>query len=225
MMTSSNGTIFRVTGQWRWAVMFSLICFWKNGWINNREAGNLRRYRANYDVSLMLSRAVCMDNTVIHSTCNALRSNIRLHWIHRDNNTIGTIRFELATDAPCFALIVSKGSKDVECMCNKTKFRLHILTCIQDRRLNGFCTMTMSISIGIITVSITTGTWYIIWFLIVDVECIRLKKILSKEFIHISPIGFNFHNQLSDIDGLAQDYSNSIANALELLQSCTKPSI
>ena len=26
-------------------------------------------------------------------------------------------------------------------------------------------------------------------------------------------------------DGLAQDYSNSIANALELLQSCTKPSI
>ena len=26
------------------------------------------------------------------------------------------------------------------------------------------------------------------------------------------------------IDGLAQDCSNSIANALELLQSCTKPS-
>ena len=27
------------------------------------------------------------------------------------------------------------------------------------------------------------------------------------------------------IDGLAQDCSNSIANALELLQSCAKPSI
>ena len=27
------------------------------------------------------------------------------------------------------------------------------------------------------------------------------------------------------IDGLAQDCSNSIANALELLQSCVKPSI
>ena len=27
------------------------------------------------------------------------------------------------------------------------------------------------------------------------------------------------------IDGLVQDRSNSIANALELLQSCTKPSI
>ena len=29
----------------------------------------------------------------------------------------------------------------------------------------------------------------------------------------------------TDIDGLVQDCSNSIANALELLQSCTKPSI
>ena len=28
-----------------------------------------------------------------------------------------------------------------------------------------------------------------------------------------------------DINGLVQDCSNSIANALELLQSCTKPSI
>ena len=27
------------------------------------------------------------------------------------------------------------------------------------------------------------------------------------------------------IDGLVQDYSNSIANALELLQSCIRPSI
>ena len=30
---------------------------------------------------------------------------------------------------------------------------------------------------------------------------------------------------LSNIDGLVQDCSNSIANALELLQSCTKPSM
>ena len=32
-------------------------------------------------------------------------------------------------------------------------------------------------------------------------------------------------DKLSCIDGLVQDCSNSIANALELLQSCTKPSI
>ena len=33
--------------------MFSLICVWINGWINNRQAGDLRRYPAHYDVTLM----------------------------------------------------------------------------------------------------------------------------------------------------------------------------
>ena len=40
-------------GQWRRALMFSLICVWINGWVNNREAGDLIRYRAHYDVSAM----------------------------------------------------------------------------------------------------------------------------------------------------------------------------
>ena len=40
-------------GQWRGASMFSLISFWINGWINNREAGDLRRCRAHYDVIVM----------------------------------------------------------------------------------------------------------------------------------------------------------------------------
>ena len=37
-------------GQWRGALMFSLICAWLNGWVSNREAGDLRRHRAHYDV-------------------------------------------------------------------------------------------------------------------------------------------------------------------------------
>ena len=40
-------------GQWREALMFSLICVWINGWVNNREAGDLRRNRAHYDVTVM----------------------------------------------------------------------------------------------------------------------------------------------------------------------------
>ena len=40
-------------GQWRGALRFSLICFWINDWVNNREAGDLRRYRAHYDVIVM----------------------------------------------------------------------------------------------------------------------------------------------------------------------------
>ena len=40
-------------GQWRAALMLSLICAWLNGWVNNREAGDLRRYVAHYDVIVM----------------------------------------------------------------------------------------------------------------------------------------------------------------------------
>ena len=40
-------------GQWRGALMFSLIFPRINGWINNREAGDLRRYRSHYDVIVM----------------------------------------------------------------------------------------------------------------------------------------------------------------------------
>ena len=40
-------------GQWCGALMFSLICAWRNGWVNNREAGDLRRQRAHHDVIVM----------------------------------------------------------------------------------------------------------------------------------------------------------------------------
>ena len=40
-------------GQWRGALMFSLICVWINGCENNREVGDLRRYRGHYDVIVM----------------------------------------------------------------------------------------------------------------------------------------------------------------------------
>ena len=37
-------------GLWRGALMFSVKCVWIKSWINNREAGDLRRDRAHYDV-------------------------------------------------------------------------------------------------------------------------------------------------------------------------------
>ena len=41
-------------GQWSGALMFSLICVWINDYVNNREASDLRRYRAHYDVIVMV---------------------------------------------------------------------------------------------------------------------------------------------------------------------------
>ena len=40
-------------GQWRRALMLSLICAWINGCVNNRLAGDLRRHRAHYIVIVM----------------------------------------------------------------------------------------------------------------------------------------------------------------------------
>ena len=68
MMSSLNGNIFRVTGHLcgeftgpRWiprtkasdAEIWFLFYLRLNGWINNGEAGDLRRYRAHYDVTVM----------------------------------------------------------------------------------------------------------------------------------------------------------------------------
>ena len=35
-------------GQWRGALIFSLICAWTSGLVNNRDAGDLKRHRAHY---------------------------------------------------------------------------------------------------------------------------------------------------------------------------------
>ena len=68
--TSSNGNIFSRywpfvrgihrslansphKGQWRGALIFSLICVWINGRVINDDAGDLRRYRAHYDIIAM----------------------------------------------------------------------------------------------------------------------------------------------------------------------------
>ena len=49
-------------GQWRGALMFSFICVWINDWVNNREAGDLRRYHAHCDVIVRpTNRSLCYD--------------------------------------------------------------------------------------------------------------------------------------------------------------------
>ena len=39
-------------GQWRGALMFSMICAWTNGWVNNRDADHFRRRCTHYDVTV-----------------------------------------------------------------------------------------------------------------------------------------------------------------------------
>ena len=54
-------------GQCRRALLFSLTHDWINGWVNNREAGDLRRLRAHYDVVVMRNRIFM--HTVLFLSC------------------------------------------------------------------------------------------------------------------------------------------------------------
>ena len=72
LMTSSNGNISAllslcvenspVTGKFpsqrpvTRSLMFSFICVWINAWVNNREAGDLRRQRVHYDVMYLQTK-------------------------------------------------------------------------------------------------------------------------------------------------------------------------
>ena len=78
MMTSSNGNFFCVTGPLcgeftgrRWiplikasdAELWCLICARINDWVNNREAGDSRRHRSHYDVTVIHWRdGLCLSH-------------------------------------------------------------------------------------------------------------------------------------------------------------------
>ena len=56
-------------GQWRGALMFSLISVWIHNWVNSGEAVDLRRHRAHYDVTVMLC----------HKTPSAYRRRVNIN--------------------------------------------------------------------------------------------------------------------------------------------------
>ena len=68
-------------GQWRGALMFTLICARINDWVNNREAGDLRRHLDHYDVIVMrsevLCRRVCISEAILE--CSIV-------WDDHENN-------------------------------------------------------------------------------------------------------------------------------------------
>ena len=59
-------------GKWRGALLFYLIYSWINGWVNNREAGDLRRHRAHYGVIVMAPwRIYALVNKAITGSDNS----------------------------------------------------------------------------------------------------------------------------------------------------------
>ena len=72
-------------GQWRGALLFSLICAWINGWVNTRGAGDLRRHRAHYDVIVMENlndKGVRLIVTEFHGDAVLSRLVFHIHTLY-----------------------------------------------------------------------------------------------------------------------------------------------
>ena len=79
-------------GQWRRALMFLLICVWINGWVNNREAGDLRRYLAHYDVSVMSYKFMTFATTMSRKYNYVLEYDPAIYGFNYENTNV-TFRF------------------------------------------------------------------------------------------------------------------------------------
>ena len=69
-------------GQWRGALMFSLIYVCIDGWANNREDGDLRRYHTHYYVTVMTKMISGLSRTVPSSWAGMTRKRVnKLRYI------------------------------------------------------------------------------------------------------------------------------------------------
>ena len=85
----------------RRALMFSLICAWINGWVNNCEAGDLRRHSTHYDVPVIFERCLYTPSNSLESglpeslliiwrlnnywSAIHSRKRLRVNYWHRNN--------------------------------------------------------------------------------------------------------------------------------------------
>ena len=116
-------------GQWNEALMLSLICDWINSWVNNREAGDFRRNRTHYDVTVINEAEInealgltfaLVDVGFLISICKIL---IIPDWrllthlptgkhgvkITDDNNSVQFRLWKLVTFDNCFIEVCSLG--------------------------------------------------------------------------------------------------------------------
>ena len=97
-------------GQWRGALMFSLICVWINGWENNREAGDLKRHRAHYDVIVMCSVPTYFINQCWLIANWTLTNELRRNLLQETK--LSFMKYRLPNGPFCPGFIVSKRKCD-----------------------------------------------------------------------------------------------------------------
>ena len=120
-------------GQRRGALIFSLICTWINGWINNGEAGDMRRNRAHYDVTVMerlcINTGPCVGNPPVTSWFPTQRAgdvkNISMSWRHHGNQDSK----DVTTSSAIVSSIIHNWLRDLSdrLQSNYTDNKIHVL--------------------------------------------------------------------------------------------------
>ena len=131
-------------GQWRGALMFTLICTRINGWVNNREAGDLRRYRAHYDVIVMIKNLASLEglksNRRVVSYSDVLPAIFRHntytrslnHWSHGFEN------FAIFNRRACHWLLNRfAGGDRMSLYCQVVSNALHLINIALIKPING----------------------------------------------------------------------------------------
>ena len=75
-------------GQWRTALMFSLICTWINGGVKDGDADDLRRYHTHYDVIVMFEPSKWNEG---NSISHLIQLNGYIKSVHRSPRQAGEI--------------------------------------------------------------------------------------------------------------------------------------
>ena len=83
-------------GQWSGALMFSSICAWINGWVNNRKASDLRRHRGPYDVMNYERYEWVMSRYTYGDFWESTNSTLG-HWSQQNTHQMKRYRFRAHT--------------------------------------------------------------------------------------------------------------------------------
>ena len=69
----------------QWTLMFSLICAWTSCWANTRDAGDLRRHRAHFDVTVMVKPSCIKCELCVYISCSVLWAGRTYTYMHGIN--------------------------------------------------------------------------------------------------------------------------------------------
>ena len=169
--------------QWRGALMFSLISARTNSWVNNRDAGDLRRHRAHYDVIVMVFDVFVFSPVFTGGHIDHFMAMLAVNWL-----------WPSSSRGILYGLI-----GDMSLTICPSKFKFHrislLIKAVSDQETaTNICTCLDSTACNDRFISISRRTkWNSDRIYITGVKEMGLGRIISMSFIHQWPFRHRFN--------------------------------